>query len=139
MSDLDRLALMKKLAALELAGVSRAQAAKELGIGIQVARTLQSKQEYKDLLSVANDEKAAEELSLVKTRLAKLATKAILAVEKALDEGAHREALQAANVVFKAVGIDTPEKNDGAGAPINIILPNVYQDNQVIEVVSEDK
>jgi len=74
-------------------------------------------------VTITAEDSLAPALSQAKAQLARLTTKAIKAVERALDEGSARDALQAASIVLKSVGLHE-EKEQQSDTSITVVLPS---------------
>lgn len=116
-------ALTRQVATIMLSGASVAECAKRLSISPNAVRTITGSDAYKDLVKVVADEELGPALAKAKAQLARLSTKAVAAIERALDEGSARDALQAATIVLKAVGLHEDEKQQ-QDTMINIVMPN---------------
>lgn len=125
--------LTKQIAAIMVSGASVADCAKQLAISPAAVRKITSSDSYKTLMAQAADEELGPALAKAKAQLAKLSGKAVLAIERALDEGGHREALQAAGIVLKAVGLAEDEQKQQE-TQIIVQLPNGITNVEAIEV-----
>lgn len=116
-------ALTRQVATVLLSGISVTDCAKQLSITPAAVRRITASDKYKELVTQTAEEELAPALSKAKAQLARLTTKAIKAVEKALDEGSARDALQAATIVLKSVGLHE-EKEAQQDTSITVVLPS---------------
>jgi hypothetical protein len=92
--------------------------------------------EYEAIMKEITSGEMALTLTEAKSALGKLVPKAVRVLEKAMEEGDHSEALQAARMVFRSVGLEQGEK-DAGDQNITILLPGAEQPT-TIEVKNED-
>ena len=116
-------ALTRQVATIMLSGATVTDCAKRLTITPAAVRRITASDKYKELVTVTAEDELAPALSQAKAQLARLTTKAIKAVERALDEGSARDSLQAATIVLKAVGLHE-EKEQQNDTSITVILPS---------------
>lgn len=129
-------ALSRQVATVMLSGASVADCAKRLSLSPNAVRKITGSDRYKDLVKVVADEELGPALAKAKAQLARLSTKAVAAIERALDEGSARDALQAATIVLKAVGLSEDEKQQ-QDTSITVIMPGAAEPT-TIEVQSEE-
>lgn len=106
-----------------LTGASVTACAKQLSVTPAAVRKILDTDKYKELITVTAEDGLAPALSQAKAMLAKLTPKAIKAIENALDTGSARDALQAATIVLKSVGLHE-EKEQQSDQNITVILPS---------------
>lgn len=128
-------ALTRQVATIMLSGASVADCAKRLAITPNAVRTITASDRYKEIVSTTAEEELAPALAKAKAQLARLSTKAVAAIERALDEGSARDALQAATIVLKSVGLHEEEKQVQDTA-ITVIMPGA-ETPRTIEVENE--
>jgi hypothetical protein len=116
-------ALTRQVATIMLSGATVTDCAKRLTITPAAVRRITATDKYKELVTVTAEDELAPALSQAKAQLARLTTKAIKAVERALDEGSARDSLQAATIVLKAVGLHE-EKEQQNDTSITVVLPS---------------
>lgn len=116
-------ALTRQVATIMLSGASVTDCSKALSITPAAVRRITGSDKYKELVTVTAEDSLAPALSQAKLQLARLTTKAIKAVERALDEGSARDALQAASIVLKSVGLHE-EKEAQSDTSITVVLPS---------------
>lgn len=126
--------LTRQVAAASLDGSSAMQISKNLKISYSLVRDIVASAKFKEVLEKAGEQELAPALARAKGQMARLVSKAVKAIERALDEGEHSDALKAASMVFRAVGLDEQEKKD-QDTNITVVLPGGTLDN-VIEVKS---
>lgn len=129
-------ALTRQVATIMLTGASVADCAKRLSISPNAVRTITASDRYKEIVTTAAEEELAPALAKAKAQLARLSTKAVAAIERALDEGSARDALQAATIVLKSVGLHEEEKQQ-QDTSITVIMPGAAEPS-IIEVKSEE-
>lgn len=114
--------LTRQVATVMLGGASVADCARQLTISPAAVRKIVSSEKYKELIAETAEAELGPALAKAKAQLARLSTKAVAAIEKALDTGGTRDGLHAATIVLKAVGLheETEKQQD---ATINIVLP----------------
>jgi transposase-like protein len=130
-------ALTRQVAAVLLTGASVTDCAKQLSISPAAVRRIQASDKYKELVTETAESELAPALAKAKAQLARLSAKAVKAIEKALDEGSARDALQAATIVLRSVGLHEDEKQQQDTA-ITVIMPGATTE-QVIEVQAEEE
>lgn len=115
-------ALTRQVATVMLTGASVADCARQLTISPAAVRKIVASEKYKELITETADAELGPALAKAKAQLARLSTKAVAAIERALDEGGTRDALQAATIVLKSVGLheETEKQQD---ATITVVLP----------------
>jgi hypothetical protein len=116
-------ALTRQIATIMLTGASVTDCAKKLTITPAAVRRIIETDKYKELVTVTAEDSLTPALSQAKLQLGKLVTKAIKAVERALDEGSARDSLQAATIVLKSVGLHE-EKEQQSDTSITVVLPS---------------
>lgn len=116
-------ALTRQIATIMLSGASVTDCAKKLTITPAAVRRIIDTDKYKELITITAEDSLAPALSQAKAQLGKLVTKAIKAVERALDEGSARDSLQAATIVLKSVGLHE-EKEAQQDTSITVVLPS---------------
>lgn len=128
-------ALTRQVATVMLSGASVADCAKRLTLSPNAVRTITSSARYKEIVAKTAEEELAPALAKAKAQLARLSTKAVAAIERALDEGSARDALQAATIVLKSVGLHEEEKQQ-QDTQLTIIMPGAAEP-KTYEVPSE--
>jgi hypothetical protein len=123
-------ALTRQVAAILLTGASVTDCAKKLTITPAAVRRITASDKYKELITGTAEDELAPALAKAKTQLANLTTKAVKAIERALDEGSARDALQAATIVLKSVGLHE-EKEAQQEQSLTVILPSGLELNTV--------
>jgi transposase-like protein len=128
-------ALTRQVATVLLTGASVTECAKQLSISPAAVRRIQDTEKFKELVAETAEQELGPALAKAKAQLARLSTKAVKAIEAALDGASHREALQAATIVLKAVGLHEEERQQ-QDTQINVILPG-GESPMTIEVPNE--
>lgn len=126
-------ALTRQIATLLLSGISVADCAKQLAITPASVRRITDTDKYKEIVTKAAEDELAPALSKAKAQLARLTTKAIAAIDRALTDGNARDALQAAMIVLKSVGLHE-EKDAQQDTSITVILPGGLESPITYEV-----
>lgn len=136
-------AIARQVATHALGNKGVAEIAKLLAITPASVRTIQASERYKELVSATAEQELGPALAKAKAQLARLSSKAVTVVEKTMDmfiadgKGA-RDALAAASVVLKSVGLHE-EEDKQQDATINIVLPTGVglNETKTIDVTSE--
>jgi hypothetical protein len=126
-------ALTRQVATILLAGTSITDCAKQLSITPAAVRRITSLDKYKELVTATAEDELAPALAKAKAQLARLTTKAVKAIEQALDSGNSRDALQAATIVLKSVGLHE-EKEAQQDTSITVVLPSGIESPITYEV-----
>jgi hypothetical protein len=130
--------LTRQVAAILLTNVSVTQCAKQLAITPAAVRRIIESPRYKELVETTAEEELGPALAKAKSQLAKLTTKAVAAIERALGpEASNRDALQAATIVLKSVGLHE-EKEVQQDTQINIVMPTGVEVPITYEVKEEE-
>jgi hypothetical protein len=121
-------ALTRQVATVALTGASAAVIARQLTISPAAVRKIQAMDRYKELIAETAEEELAPALAKAKSQLARLSVKAVKVVERNLDQYLEdgkggREALNAATIVLKAVGLHE-EGEKQQDAVIQVVLPS---------------
>lgn len=116
-------ALTRQIATIMLSGASVTDCAKKLTITPAAVRRIIDTDKYKELITITAEDSLAPALSQAKLMLSKLTPKAIKAIENALDTGSSRDALQAATIVLKSVGLHE-EREAQQDTSITVVLPS---------------
>lgn len=119
--------LTRQVATIMATGATVGQCAKQLNISNAAVKRITSSAKYREIVLKSAEVDLAPALAEVKSKLSKLSSKAVRVLEKAMDRAVEdgegvREALEAAKVVLKAVGL-SEEKETQQDATINIMLP----------------
>lgn len=131
-------ALTRQVATVMLSGASVADCAKKLTLTANAVRTITSSDRYKEIVATTAEEELAPALAKAKAQIARLTTKAVAALERALDDGSTRDSLQAATIVLKAVGLHEDEKQS-VDTQLTVIMPNsATPEPRTIEVQNEE-
>lgn len=128
--------LTRQVATVMLGGASVAECAKRLSLSPNAVRTITASDRYKEIVAKTAEEELAPALAKAKAQLARLSTKAVAAIERALDEGSARDALQAATIVLKSVGLHEEESKQ-QDTTIQIVMPNGIDLGNTIDVPAE--
>jgi hypothetical protein len=128
--------LTRQIAAIMLTNASVTECARTLAISPTSVKTIVASARYKEIVTETAENELGPALAKAKAQLARLTTKAVAAVERALDEGSSRDALNAATIVFKATGLHEDEKKE-ADTTLNIIMPGGAEP-VTYEVIADD-
>lgn len=128
--------LTRQVAALSLTGIMPSDVAKQLSVSVGTVRKILASPKYKEVLTAEAEEDFAPAVAKAKAALTKLTNKAIAALERALDEGSVRDALEASKIVLKAVGLAEDNEKQG-DASITVIMPGASEP-KTIEVVDNE-
>lgn len=115
-------ALTRQIATVMLTGASVSECARQLSLSVPAVKRITESDKYKQIVADTAEDELGPALAKAKAQLARLSTKAVKAIEKALDDGGHREALQAASIVLKAVGLSEDEKQQ-QDTQITVVMP----------------
>ena len=133
--------LTRQVATYLLTNASVSDCAKTLGISASSVRTITESPRYKELIEEVSEAELGTLLTKTKTRLAKLTEKAVRVVEKSMQDyldgsGSAREALQGAQMAFKATGLheEGEKQNDTS---ITVILPTGVEAPVTYEVKND--
>lgn len=135
--------LTRQVATLMIGNATVAECAKQLAISPATVRTIQNSDKFKELVAAAAVEELAPALAKTKAQLARLSTKSVRVLEKAMDTylqdgtGA-REAIQSSMVALKATGLHEDE-NKPQEQTLTIIMPGAANPEPITyEVSNED-
>lgn len=127
----------RQVATLALSGISVRTIGEKLKITPAAVRRIMETDHYKGLIADSAEQELGPALAKAKSQLAKLAPKAVKAIERALDEGSARDALQAATIVLKSVGLHE-EKDAQQDQSITIVMPNGIEAPITYEVPKDE-
>lgn len=114
--------LTRQIATVMLTNASVAECARKLAISPSAVKTILASDKYKEIVAKEAEQELGPALAKAKAQLARLSTKAVAAIERALDEGSARDALQAATIVLKSVGLHEEERQQ-QDTQLTIIMP----------------
>lgn len=115
----------KQVAALSVAGLSQDDMSKELGISKRQVRKILVTDEFKAAVKEIGDEAVRVAVQIIRTRTARLADKATVQLEKALNKGD----LEAVKLVYKTAGIfDSIEKQPAGDTNLTVVLPGASKE-----------
>jgi hypothetical protein len=120
-------ALTRQVATVMLTGASVTECAKQLTISPAAVRKIVASDKYKDIIADAAEAELGPALAKARGQLARLSVKAVKVVERNLDQYLEdgkggREALNAATIVLKAVGLHE-EGEKQQDTQITVVLP----------------
>lgn len=118
--------ITRQVAAIAITGASAAEIARQLNISPSSVRRIFELDKYKEIV-----------IEVAKAGFPKLLGKALRAVEDVLDTGGSRDKLQAATIVFKAVGL-AEEEGKPQDTQIIVQLPNGIETPITYEVKHDD-
>lgn len=126
--------LCKQLINIRLTGATKKDAAVALNIPESSVRTLESSDLHRRLLAEASGD-LTDIIANTRAELAKLSPDAVKAIKETLKDGSHRDKMQAATIVLKAVGLHEDDKSS-VDTNLTVILPGGEQ-VKTIEVGNE--
>jgi len=120
--------LTKQVATFLLSNPSITDCAKQFSITTAAVRRITNSPKYKELVSTKGDEELGPALQQAKAQLARLTTKSVKVLEKAMDVYLEtgtggREAMTSATIQLKAVGLNE-EQEKQQDTSITVVLPS---------------
>lgn len=126
-------ATIKQAAAMAASGATKYKVQKLLRLSqYQVSRIWKDEQ-FKKLLADIGDEAVLNAKATTKADLARLAKKAVMALEANLD----KKNLQAAIVVLRSLGLETSKDDDNKEGGFTLVLAGQKAEPQTVRVVRE--
>jgi CRISPR/Cas system CSM-associated protein Csm2 small subunit len=126
--------LIQQIAALAIAGTtSILGVSKALNISRHQVRRFMADPRYREILDEVAEKELVPAITSMRNKIAKLGDKAIRVLEQHLDEGN----LDAAKMVFKAMGLEAQEERQ-MDTTIQVIMPGAHDDAKTIEVEVDD-
>lgn len=128
-------ATIKRAAALGASGATKYAIAKALNISAYYAGKIMRDEQYKKLVEEIGDDAVANAKAKTRADLARLARKAVTAIEKNLD----KHNLNAAITVLRSLGLETAKDGDGEKNSFTLVLAGQKPEPQTIVVKQKEE
>lgn len=125
-------ARLKKAAAMAVGGAEKGDVRKALGLTYYAVNKLYNDEQFKKLVAELGDDAIVVAKQTTRNKIAKLAAKAVVALEKNLD----KHNLEAVKVVLRSMGIEQQKEGDDKASGLTVVLATQPKpEPKTIEVV----